>query len=162
MVHCYLLCTYWIVLCYLFCSQILSPWLGDIVDYDIGLSYRPIGYIGRGGAIRQPYAVVDCSPLSGTKNLASVVVVCVLVATGHRVHTEWPLSLSWVHSITMEKLAQPGVGGGCMPCTLPFTISTITYKVVVLYWWTPQLRGQIHYLFLLYPYMYSVVLSVQS
>jgi hypothetical protein len=35
----------------------------------------------------------------------------------------------------------------------PFTLSTITSKVVVY----PHLRGQIHSLFLLYPYMYSVV-----
>jgi hypothetical protein len=39
----------------------------------------------------------------------------------------WPLS--GVHSIMMEKLAQPGVGGGARPPA--FTISTITNKVVV-------------------------------
>ncbi len=47
----------------------------------------------------------------------------------HIVHTEWQLPLSCIHSITMEKSAQPGDGGGARP--LPFTISTITYKVVV-------------------------------
>jgi hypothetical protein len=31
---------------------------------------------------------------------------------GHRVHTEWQWPLSGAHSI-MEKLAQPGAGGGC-------------------------------------------------
>jgi hypothetical protein len=36
-------------------------------------------------------------------------------ASSHRVHTEWQLPLSGVHSILMEKLAQAGEGGGCMP-----------------------------------------------
>jgi hypothetical protein len=67
----------------------------------------------------------------------------------HRVHTEWQLPLSSVHSIMMEKLSQPGEGGGCSPP--PFTISTITYKVVV---YAPAERADI--LFQLYPYMYSV------
>jgi hypothetical protein len=44
------------------------------------------------------------------------------------VHIEWHLPLSGVHSMMMEKLAQPG--GGCMP-TPPHSIYTITYKVVV-------------------------------
>jgi hypothetical protein len=34
---------------------------------------------------------------------------------GHRVHTDWRRSLSGVHSIMMEKLAQAGEGGGCTP-----------------------------------------------
>jgi hypothetical protein len=33
----------------------------------------------------------------------------------HRVHTAWHLPLSGVQSIMMEKLAQPGEGGGCTP-----------------------------------------------
>ncbi len=33
----------------------------------------------------------------------------------HRVHTKWQGPLSGVHSITMEKLAQPGEGGGSTP-----------------------------------------------
>ncbi len=49
--------------------------------------------------------------------------------SSHREHTEWKLPLSGVHSIMMEKLAQPGEGeGGCS--ALPFTISTIKYKVL--------------------------------
>ncbi len=47
----------------------------------------------------------------------------------HRAHTEWQLTLSGVHSIMMEKLAQAGKGGGSRPH--PFTIVTITYKVAV-------------------------------
>ncbi len=47
----------------------------------------------------------------------------------HRVHTEWQLPLSSIHSIMMEKFAQPGEGGDVRRA--PFTISTITYKVVV-------------------------------
>ncbi len=48
-------CTYTVCI-HEYSSQILSPWLGDIVDYGIGLSYRHI---------RQPYAQ------SGTNNLAT-------------------------------------------------------------------------------------------
>ncbi len=48
----------------------------------------------------------------------------------HWVHTEWQLPLSGVHSIMMEKSAQPGKeGGGALPP--PFTISAITCKVAV-------------------------------
>jgi hypothetical protein len=47
----------------------------------------------------------------------------------YRVHTEWQLSLSGVHSVMMEKLAQTGEGWACTPT--PFIISTITYKVVL-------------------------------
>jgi hypothetical protein len=44
-------------------------------------------------------------------------------------YTEWQRSLSSLHSIMMEKLAQAGEGGGArLP---PFTIPSITYKVVV-------------------------------
>jgi hypothetical protein len=56
-------------------GQILSPWLGDIVDYGIGLSYRParlhITYVCL--PVRQPYlcAIVDYFPKTGTKNLAT-------------------------------------------------------------------------------------------
>ncbi len=55
------------------CSQILSPWLGYIVDSDIRLSYRPAGYIAwqAGTAERQPYARVDYITQSGTMNLAT-------------------------------------------------------------------------------------------
>ncbi len=67
-------------------------------------------------------------------------------------HTEWQLPLSGVYSIMVEKLAQPGEGGGggCHP---PFTISTITYKVVM---GAPAERADTLSLFLLYPSMYSV------
>jgi hypothetical protein len=44
-------------------------------------------------------------------------------------YTEWQRPLSGIHSIMMEKLAQAGEFGGCRP--LPFTLSTIMYKVVV-------------------------------
>jgi hypothetical protein len=51
----------------------------------------------------------------------------------------------------MEKSAQPGEGGGARPS--PFTISTITYKVVV---YAPAERADKLPLFLLYPFMSSV------
>ncbi len=70
----------------------------------------------------------------------------------HRVHTEWQWSLSSVHSIMMEKSAQPGEGGGALPP--PFTISTITYKVVV---YAPAEKADTLILFLLNSYTYSVV-----
>jgi hypothetical protein len=50
------------------------------------------------------------------------------------------------------KLAQSGKGGGARPP--PFPISTITYKVVL---YAPAARADTLPLFLLYPYMYSVV-----
>jgi hypothetical protein len=55
--------------------------------------------------------------------------------------------------IIIEQLAQPceGVWGARSP---PFTIFTITYKVVV---YAPAERAAILPLFLLYPYMYSVL-----
>jgi hypothetical protein len=43
------------------------------------------------------------------------------------VHIEWHLPLSCVHSIMMEKLAQPG--GGCMPTppVLLYPVYTLLY-----------------------------------
>ncbi len=51
----------------------------------------------------------------------------------------------------MEKLAQPGEGGGARPPH--FTTSTITDKVVV---YAPAERAVALPIFLLYPYMHSV------
>jgi hypothetical protein len=62
--------------------------------------------------------------------------------------------VSGVHSIMMEKLAQPGEGGGAHPP--PFTMSTITYKVVV---YAPAVRADTLTLFLLYTNIYSVGLT---
>ncbi len=70
----------------------------------------------------------------------------------HTVHTEWQLPLSGVHSIMMEKLAQSSEGGGARPS--PFTISTITYKVVT---YAPAKSADTLSLLLLYPCMYSVI-----
>jgi hypothetical protein len=72
----------------------------------------------------------------------------------HRVHTEWQLPLSGVHSIMMEKLAQDSVGGGARPP--PFAIVTITYKVAV---YAPAERADTIRLFLLYPYVLCGLLS---
>jgi hypothetical protein len=60
------------------------------------------------------------------------------------------MATSSVHSIMMEKLAQLGEGEGARPP--PFTISTITVKVVV---YVPAERADTLPLFLPYPYMYS-------
>jgi hypothetical protein len=55
------------------CSQILSPWLGDILDSGIGLSYRPATSLcSMEDRYDKPYARVDYIPQPGTKNLASV------------------------------------------------------------------------------------------
>jgi hypothetical protein len=70
----------------------------------------------------------------------------------HRVHTEWQLPVSGVHSIMMEKLAQPGDGAGARPP--PYTLSTITHKVAV---YAPAERADTFLLFLLSPYLYSVL-----
>ncbi len=65
----------------------------------------------------------------------------------HRVHTEWQRPLSGVHSIMMEKLAQPGVEvGGCTPT--PVHYLTITYQVVM---YAPADRADT-----LPPYFYSI------
>jgi hypothetical protein len=62
--------------------------------------------------------------------------------------SHWTLLLSGVHFIMRVKSAQADEGGGARP-TL-FTISTITYKVVV---YAPAKRTDTY----LYPHMYSVV-----
>jgi hypothetical protein len=48
-------------------SQILSTWLGNIVDTGIGLWYRPASQCSPGGPVRQPYATVDYSPSQGLR-----------------------------------------------------------------------------------------------
>jgi hypothetical protein len=48
--------------------------LGAIVDYDVGLSYRPASLwflVASGGQGHQPYAIADYILQPGTKNLAS-------------------------------------------------------------------------------------------
>jgi hypothetical protein len=80
---------------------------------------------------------------------------CLMHSVDYRVHTEWQLLLSGVHSIMIEKSAQPGEEGGGMHTRPPlFTISTMTSKVVV---YAPAGRADTHPLFLFYPYIYSVV-----
>ncbi len=74
--------------------------------------------------------------------------------TSFSLSTEWQWPLSDVYSIVMEKLAQAVEGGGGVERLPLFTISTITYKVVVY-----AQRADTLLLFLLYPYMYSVSLS---
>jgi hypothetical protein len=93
---------------------------------------------------------LDCE--SSVYNLGWVAGACTL---SHSVHREWQLPLSGVHSIMMEKLAQPGEGGRCRPS--PFTLSTITYKVVL---YAPAEREDTLPLFLLHLYMYSVLLAL--
>ncbi len=53
----------------------------------------------------------------------------------------------------MVKSAQPGKDGGCTPTPFHYTVSTITYKVVL---YAPAGRADTLHLFLLYPYIYSV------
>jgi hypothetical protein len=67
------------------------------------------------------------------------------------------LPLSGVHSIMMEKLAQPVVGGGCTPSPFHYTVSTITYKVVG---YAPAERADTLTLSPFYPYMYSGVFNI--
>ncbi len=58
----------------------------------------------------------------------------------------------------LEKLALPGEGEGCTPTPFHF-VSTITSKVVV---YAPTERADTPLLFLLYPYKYSVALSLKE
>jgi hypothetical protein len=71
------------------------------------------------------------------------------VAAHRRVHKEWQRPLSGVHSIHHDGKISPGWwgwgGGASSP---PFTIFTITYKVVV---YGPAERAGTFPLFLLYP-----------
>ncbi len=67
--------------------------------------------------------------------------------TGHRVHTEWQQPLSVVDSIMMEKLAQAGEGGRCMPTPFHYSYHHIKScsvhsrwychckEKLVIYWW---------------------------
>jgi hypothetical protein len=75
-----------------------------------------------------------------------------IINRDHRVHAEWQWPLSGVHSIKGGKIspAQRGVGGARPP---PFTLSTITYKVLV---YTAAERADVLPL-RLHPFMYSVV-----
>jgi hypothetical protein len=41
-------------------------------------------------------------------------------STSHRVHTEWQMPLSGVHSIMIQKLAQAGEGIGCTPTSFHY------------------------------------------
>jgi hypothetical protein len=59
----------------------------------------------------------------------------------------------------MEKSAQLGEGGECTPALPSFTISTITYKVVV---YAQAERADTLPLLLLYSNMYSVVGTSQT
>ncbi len=61
-----------------------------------------------------------------------------------------------LHFIMRAKSAQAGEGGGARPHP-PFTISTFTFKVVVYYAPTERADTCALPLFLLYPYMYSVI-----
>jgi len=73
------------------------------------------------------------------------------MGTKYRVHTEWQWPFSGVYSIMMVKSAQPAESG--VARSPPFTLSTITSKVVV---YASAERAQYTPLFLIYPYMYSV------
>jgi hypothetical protein len=73
-------------------------------------------------------------------------------------YTEWQWLLSGVHFIMMVKSAQPGEGGG-VARPPPFTLSTITSKVVV---FIPAERADTLPLFLLYPNMHSVFKKQQE
>jgi hypothetical protein len=52
-------------------GQILSPWLGDIVDSGIGMLYRPASLCSLAGRYDNPLSESTISPQSGTKNLAT-------------------------------------------------------------------------------------------
>jgi hypothetical protein len=72
------------------------------------------------------------------------------------VHIEWRLPLSGLHSIMMEKLAQPGMGGRCITC-MPTPPLTLSIPLRTKLWCMLQLRGQIHSPGSTLSYMYSVV-----
>ncbi len=76
----------------------------------------------------------------------------------HRVHTKGQLQLSGVHSIMMEKLAQPGEGWGCTPT--PF--HHIYHHVQSCCVYAPAERAGIIPLISTLPHMYSVLYTTQS
>ncbi len=53
-------------------AKFVSSWQGDIVDYGIGLSYRPTSLCSLAGRYYNPICQSGLIPQSGTKNLASV------------------------------------------------------------------------------------------
>ncbi len=75
----------------------------------------------------------------------------------HRVHTEWQWPLSGVHYIMMVKSAQPGEVGGVHGCT-PSPFRSI-YHHEQSFGVRSSWEGRSTPLFLLYPYLYSVVHS---
>ncbi len=72
-------------------------------------------------------------------------------------YTEWQWPLSCVHSIMLEKSSQAVWVGGAHTQP-PFIVITITYKVAV---YASAERADTLLLFLLYPYIYSVVVRVE-
>ncbi len=71
----------------------------------------------------------------------------------HRVHTDWQRPLSGVHSIMMVKSAKPGEVGGVH--ALPPSLYLPSRAKL----WCKLRGAEILPLFLLYPYLYSVVHS---
>ncbi len=54
----------------LYRSQIHSPWLGDMVDSGIGLSYRPVSLCSQAGRYDHPRPELTSSSQSGTMHLS--------------------------------------------------------------------------------------------
>ncbi len=73
--------------------------------------------------------------------------------------TEWQRPLSGVHSIMTEKFAQAGEGGGCTPATPFHYIYHHEQSFGVCSNWESRYTLP---LFLLYPYMYSVVMLINA
>jgi hypothetical protein len=76
------------------------------------------------------------------------------MSTNERVQINWQWQLFYVHSIMMVKSSQSREGGGAHPP--PFTLSTITIKVVV---YAPTERTNTLLLFLLYPLFCRKIVS---
>ncbi len=83
---------------------------------------------------------------------------CFIICVQTTEYTEWQLLRSG-RAFHHDGTISPGWwgGGGALPP--PFTISTITYKVVV---YAPAERADTLPLFLLYPYVYSVIQTSYS
>jgi hypothetical protein len=73
-------------------------------------------------------------------------------------YTEWQRVLSYVHSIMMEKFAQAGGGGGCMPSPFHYIYHHVQ-KVVV---YALAERVDTLPLFLLYTCTYFVDIPIES
>jgi hypothetical protein len=134
------------------CQTNWLPYLFPVGSFDKFLI--PIGHCS-GSYIISCLCKSQFEGRSKIKNFFCGFQMCTVLPTEY---TEWKRPLSSVHSILMEKSAQAGQGGGCTPTPLSPYLPLRTKFCSI----RPSWEGRYRYtpLFLLYPYMYSVISPV--